>query len=83
MATETLEETRTRAKVRALTRGVRVWVLEEGRRYVTPSCSDDGTAYELTVGPGYISCTCLGAFHGRTCQHMGAVALRLELEATE
>ena len=82
MATQTIEEQRAKAKMRALSQGVRVWTLEQGFRYVSPSTSDDGTAYELIVGDnGGIACTCLGALNGRVCKHVGAVALRLEVDA--
>ena len=55
--------------------------MQEGYRYVPPSLSDDGTAHELTVRDGDISCTCLGALYGRVCKHIGAVSIRLEVEA--
>lgn len=81
MATLTLEQQHTRARIRALFQGVRVWELEQGYRYVAPSCTDDGTAYELYVRDDGISCQCLGALNGRVCKHIGAVSLRLEAEA--
>jgi uncharacterized Zn finger protein len=82
MTTETTAEQTGKAKIRALSEGVRVWVLEQGFRYVAPSMSADGTAYELTVHGGDISCTCLGALYGRVCKHIGAVALRLDAESS-
>ena len=78
MTTQTIPEQHAKARMRALSQGVRVWVLEQGYRYVAPSGTADGLAYELIVRDGDISCTCLGALHGRVCKHMGGVALRLE-----
>ena len=80
MTTQIRTDRQTRARIRALSQGVRVWVLEEGRRYVASSTSDDGIAYELSVRDGDITCTCKGAIHGRVSKHMGAVALRLIAE---
>ena len=83
MVTTTDERAMGKAKLRALSQGVRIWVLQQGYRYVAPSGSDDGTAYELIVMDDEITCTCLAALHGRVCKHVGAVSLRLEIEVTE
>ena len=72
MATQTISEQQAKAKVRALSQGVKVWELEQGYRYAVPSTTDEGTAYELTVRDGEIACTCLGALNGRVCKHIGA-----------
>jgi hypothetical protein len=72
-----------KAKIRALAQGVRVWVLEPGRRYVSPSSSEEGTAYEVVVQstePGDITCTCPGATHRGVCKHIGIVLVRLEVD---
>ena len=78
--TTQIDDSQVGAKLRALSQGVRVFVLEQGYRYVVPSSADDGTAYELIVRDDGISCTCLGALHGRTCKHVGAVSLRMQAE---
>ena len=72
-----------KAKIRALAQGVKVWVLEPGRRYVSPSGSQVGTAYEVVVQstePGDITCTCPGATHRGICKHIGIVLVRLEVD---
>jgi hypothetical protein len=55
------QEQTTKAKIRALSQGVKVWALESGRRYVVPSSTSDGNAYEVVVQseePGDITCSC-------------------------
>src|SRR5918996_176827 len=77
------QEQAAKAKMRALAQGVKVWALEPGRRYVTPSCSQDGTAYEVVIQstePGDITCTCPGATHRSICKHIGMVMVRLEVD---
>ena len=72
-----------KAKVRALAQGVQVWMLERGKRYVVPSGSQTGTAYEVVVQstePGDITCTCPGATHRGICKHIGIVLVRLEVD---
>lgn len=88
MATQKLTppEQLAKAKVRALAQGIRVWVLETGDapRYAVPSTSNDGTAYEVVVhnrDAGYITCNCKGGENGRYCKHLGAVLLRLDVDA--
>ena len=51
------------SKDAGLSQGVRVWELEQGFRRLAWSTSNDGTAYELIVRYGDVSCTCLGAFN--------------------
>jgi hypothetical protein len=75
------QEQTAKAKIRALAQGVRVYVLEPGIRYVVPSCSDDGTAYEVHVHlSGDIDCNCKAGVHGRPCKHLAAVQMRVEAE---
>ena len=77
------QEQTAKAKIRALAQGVKVWVLEPGKRYVVPSCSQDGTAYEVVVQTtelGDITCTCPGATHRGICKHIGMVMVRLEVD---
>ena len=77
------QEQAAKAKIRALAQGVKVWVLEPGRRYVSPSCSQDGTAYEVVVQSTEardITCTCPAATHRGICKHIGIVLVRLEVD---
>jgi hypothetical protein len=77
------QEQTAKAKMRALAQGVKVWALEPGKRYVVPSCSQDGTAYEVVVQsaePDDITCTCPGAIHRGICKHIGAIMVRLEVD---
>ena len=82
MATQrtTPEEAKARARIRALSEGVRVWKLADDR-YAAPSCSTLGLAYEITIHPGSdLACSCPGATHHGVCKHQEAVALMLEAE---
>ena len=77
------QEQAAKAKIRALAQGVKVWMLEPGKRYVSPSCSQEGTAYEVVVQstePGDITCTCPGATHRGICKHIGGFMVRLEVD---
>jgi hypothetical protein len=77
----TQQESIARSQLRALTQGVRVFVLEPGYRYCVPSCSTDGTAYEVRVHEDDdISCNCPAGQHGRACKHIGAVILYIDAE---
>jgi hypothetical protein len=72
-----------KAKIRALSQGVKVWMLEPSIRYVVPSRADDGTAYEVVVQsmkPGEITFTCKAGVNQRICLHIGAVLVRLQIE---
>jgi hypothetical protein len=65
-------EQTTKAKQRALTQGVKEWVLEPGRWYVALSRTQEGLAYEISLhgrGEGDISCSCPGATHRGICLH--------------
>jgi uncharacterized Zn finger protein len=75
-----------KAKERALAQGVQLWELEPGHRYVAPSCTNDGMAYEVviqSVEPGDIPCTCPGATYRGICKHIGAIMLRLEADQVQ
>jgi hypothetical protein len=77
------EESTNKAKERALAQGIQVWELEPGRRYVSPSGSSSGVAYEVVIQsgePGNITCSCPGALHRGICKHIGATLTRLETE---
>ncbi len=81
-----LEEQIAKAKLRALAQGVQIWKLEGSDipMYAVPSSSMDGTAYLLTVhdlDSRDITCTCPGHVHRGICKHMGAILVRLDLEA--
>jgi|SRR5918996_6021691 uncharacterized Zn finger protein len=80
MATQ--EET-TRAKERALAQGVKIYMLELGKRYVALSASRGDLAYEIVVQsqePGDITCSCPRAVHRGVCKHIGAMLIRLEAD---
>lgn len=82
----TLEEQTAKAKLRALAQGIQIWKLEgaETPMYAVPSTSMDGTAYLLTVHNADsqdITCTCPGNVYRGICKHMGAILVRLDLEA--
>ena len=82
----TLEEQTAKAKLRALAQGVRIWKLEgaETPMYAVPSTSMDGTAYLLPIHNAEsrdITCTCPGHVNRGICKHMGAILVRLDLEA--
>jgi hypothetical protein len=75
------QESLARSQIRALSQGVRVFVLEPGSRYCVPSCSNTGTAYEVRVHQGDdLSCNCSAGQHGRICKHIGAVILYIDVE---
>ena len=82
----TLEEQTAKAKLRALAQGIRIWKLEgaEISMYAVPSTSMGGTAYLLTIHDADsrdITCTCPGHVNRGICKHMGAILVRLDLEA--
>ena len=81
-----LEEQLAKAKLRALAQGVQVWKLEgePTPRYAVPSNSMDGTAYEVVVhnrDSQDVSCNCPGNTHRGVCKHVGAILVRLDIEA--
>jgi hypothetical protein len=74
------QEQTDKAKERALAQGVKVYLLEAGKRYVALSTTNDGTAYEVVVQstePGDITCSCPGATYRGVCKHIGKVILLL------
>ena len=81
-----LSEQLARCKMRALSEGTRIWLLEAGAtpRYAAPSSTDVGIAYEIichNIEADDISCNCKGAENGRFCKHLGAVLLHLGVSA--
>jgi hypothetical protein len=78
------QEQLAKAKLRALAQGVKVWVLDPATRYAVPSHSSDGTAYEVVVhsqGGLDVSCNCFSGVNRGVCKHIGAVLVRLDVEA--
>ena len=80
------EEQLAKAKLRALAQGVQVWVLETDPtpRYAVPSSSNDGTAYEVIVHDmdrRDVSCNCPGNTYRGVCKHVGAILIRIDIEA--
>jgi hypothetical protein len=72
-----------KAKQRAMDLGVAVWVIEPGKRYCVPSCTDAVIAYEIVIQssePGDLTCSCPAGVHGRICKHQGAVLAKLDAE---
>ncbi len=68
------------ARDRARTRGVRVAVLVEARRYCAHAQSEPGTVYTIARTPVGWACACLGYYHTGCCKHLGAVQRRAERE---
>ena len=68
------------ARARARTRGVRVAVVSEARRYVTASQSQPGTVYAIERTPAGWACSCQGYEHTGVCKHLGQVERRAERE---
>ncbi len=80
------EEQLARTKLRALAQGVQVWRLggSETPRYAVPSSDMDGTAYEVVVldaAARDITCTCPSYINRGICKHVGAILVRLDVEA--
>lgn len=75
------EEMLAKARVRALSEGVRCWRLanEEGR-YCVPSSSEPGIAYEVVMFTDFQTCTCPSGMQRGACKHMAAVQLLRESE---
>jgi len=68
------------ARARARTRGVRVAVVSEARRYVTAAQSQPGTVYAIERTPVGWACSCQGYEHTGVCKHLGQVERRAERE---
>ena len=88
MATKTPmtpEELRAKSKLKALSVGQRVWMLEQGEtpRYACPSNSHPAVAYEIIVHGNDlydITCSCPSGCYRGSCVHIGAVLLLREAE---
>lgn len=68
------------ARARARSRGVRVAVVVEARRYVSASQSAPGTVYAIERTPAGWACSCEGYLHTGVCKHLGAVERRAARE---
>ena len=87
--TTTLEERQAKAKVKALSEGVRVSLMEATEttaRYVAMSHTHPGIAYQVTlqhISEGSDECNCPAGSHGTPCKHLAAAemmyAAQLEL----
>lgn len=86
--TTTLEERQAKAKVKALSEGVRVALIEStetAARYVCMSTTHPGIAYQVTlnIAEGSDACNCPAGSHGTPCKHLAAAemmyAAQLEL----
>ncbi len=75
-----LEARQVEARARARTRGVKVAVVSEARRYVTASQQQPGTVYAVECTPVGWACSCQGYEHTGMCKHLGAVERRAERE---
>ena len=89
MATQTPmspDELQAKAKLRALSEGVRVFALDYGEapsfvaRYAVPSSSQPAIAYEVICKDGGLSCNCPSGQWRGMCKHVGAVMLLIEAE---
>ena len=77
----TTTEQTARARLRALTEGVRVWRLDE-HRFAVPSSTKAGHAWEITeTEPDDYACGCPGARYRGTCKHVEGVRLFVETES--
>ncbi len=83
-----LEERQAKAKVKALSEGVRVALVESTEttaRYVAMSHTHPGIAYQVTlhISEGSDECNCPAGSHGTPCKHLAAAemmfAAQLEL----
>ena len=73
----TLEERQAKAKVKALSEGVRVALVESTdtiARYVAMSHTHPGIAYQVTlhIAEGSDECNCPAGAHGTPCKHLAA-----------
>ena len=66
------------ARERARTRGIRVAVVVEARRYVAHSASRPGLIHTLQRTRRGWLCSCEGYEHTGCCQHLGALQRRAE-----
>ena len=87
--TTTIEEREAKARVKALSEGVRVSLLERTAdmvRYVAMSTTHPGIAYQVILrdpDTGINECNCPAGSHGTPCKHLAAAemmyAAQLEL----
>ena len=68
------------ARARARTRGVRVAVLVEARKYTAHSLSEPGVTHTLERSRDGWVCSCLGYVYTGMCHHLGALERRSERE---
>ncbi len=78
--TTTLDERRAKAKVKALSEGVRVAMVESTdttARYVAMSHTHPGIAYQVTlhISEGSDECNCPAGSHGTPCKHLAAAEM--------
>ncbi len=81
------EELQAKAKLRALSEGIRVWALDFGEspsfvsRYAVPSSSQPAMAYEVIAQDGGVSCNCPSGHWRGSCKHAAAVMMLIEAES--
>ena len=68
------------ARAHARTRGVKVAVVSEARRYVAASQQQPGVVYAIERTPAGWACSCEGFLYTGCCKHLGAVERRSERE---
>ncbi len=81
----TLDERIAKAKVKALSEGVRVSLLElteTAARYAAMSTTHPGIAYEVTlnIAEGDDHCNCPAGSHGTPCKHLAAADLMMSAQ---
>ena len=81
----TLDERIAKAKVKALSEGVRVSLLEltdTAARYAAMSTTHPGIAYEVTLNieEGNDHCNCQAGSHGTPCKHLAAADLMMSAQ---
>ena len=77
-------EMEARAVARVFAEGMRVYrVVGDEHRFVSPSSSEPGMAYEVRYDPASedLACNCPGARYRGVCKHSRAVALLMLAEA--
>ena len=74
------QERMKRARLRVFSEGVQIWGVDgTDDQYVSPSRSNVGIAYAITVTEDGPQCTCPAALYHRACKHAAAVAMLLEV----
>ncbi len=84
-AVTTLDERIAKAKIKALSEGVRVSLLElteSTARYVAMSTTHPGIAYEVTLNfaEGADHCNCPAGSHGTPCKRLAAADLMMSAQ---